>query len=172
MEVEPIGKKFIHRCPPEAIGQIRAKDLDVFLRFGFNILSGDILTVARYGVWSYHHGDNDFHRGGPPHFWELTEKSPLSGVILQVLTEELDGGLVLCKSLFNTEQTTSVSVNRYTPYWGSTDLVIRKLNELHQHGWDYVKQKAVPAEPYKGKKKIYRTPTNVEMARWLAPALG
>lgn len=171
MEVEPIGKKFIHRFPPEAIEQIRAKDLDVFLRFGFNILSGDILTVARYGVWSYHHGDNDFYRGGPPHFWELTEKSPLSGVILQVLTEELDGGLVLCKSLFNTEQTTSVSVNRYTPYWGSTDLVIRKLNELHQHGWDYVKQKAVPAEPYKGRKKIYRTPTNMEMARWLAPAL-
>jgi hypothetical protein len=42
-------------------------------------------------VWSYHHGDNEFYRGGPPHFWELYEKAPLSGVILQVLTEELDG---------------------------------------------------------------------------------
>ena len=105
IEVEPMGKKFIHKFPPDALEKIRAKELDVILRFGFNILSGEILTVARYGVWSYPHGDNDFYRGGPPHFGELVEKSPLSGVILQVLTEELNSGLVLCKSLFSTEQT-------------------------------------------------------------------
>ena len=171
IEVEPMGKKFIHKFPPEAIEKIRAKNLDVILRFGFNILSGEILTVARYGVWSYHHGDNDYYRGGPPHFWELVEKAPLSGVILQVLTEELDGGLVLCKSLFTTEQTTSASVNRYAPYWGSTDMVVRKLNELHQHGWDYVKAKALPNAAYQGKRKIYRMPTNSEMVRWLAPVI-
>jgi hypothetical protein len=169
IEVEPIGRKFVHKFPPEALEQIRAKDLDVLLRFGFNILSGEILTSARYGVWSYHHGDNDFYRGGPPHFWELVEKSPLSGVILQVLNEELDGGLVLCKSLFTTEQTTSASVNRYTPYWGSTDMVIRKLNELHRCGWEYVKAKSLPPAPYQGKRKLYRTPTNFEMARWMVP---
>jgi hypothetical protein len=169
IEVEPVGKKFIHKFPPEAIEKIRNADLDVILRFGFNILSGDILTVARYGVWSYHHGDNDYYRGGPPHFWELLEKAPLSGVILQVLTEELDGGLVLSKSLFTTEQTTSASVNRYTPYWGSTDMVIRKLNELHRYGWEYVKSRALENAPYQGKRKIYRMPTNSEMARWLAP---
>jgi hypothetical protein len=169
IEVEPIGKKFIHKFPPDAIDKIRAANLDVILRFGFNILSGEILTVARYGVWSYHHGDNDHYRGGPPHFWELVEKAPLSGVILQVLTEELDGGLVLCKSLFTTEQTTSASVNRYTPYWGSTDMVIRKLNELHRCGWDYVKSRALGNAPYEGKRKIYRMPTNSEMVRWLAP---
>ena len=171
IEVEPIGKKFIHRFPPEALEQIRAKNLDVIFRFGFNILAGDILTVARYGVWSYHHGDNDFYRGGPPHFWELRERSPLSGVILQVLTEELDGGRVLCKSLFTTEQTLSVSRNRFTPYWGSTHMAIRKLNELHQFGWEYVKQKSVPPEPYQGKRKIYRTPSNRDMASWLAPTI-
>jgi hypothetical protein len=171
IEVEPIGKKFIHRFPPEALEKLRSKDLDVIFRFGFNILAGEILTSARYGVWSYHHGDNDFYRGGPPHFWELHERSPLSGVILQVLTEELDGGRVLCKSLFTTEQTLSVSRNRFTPYWGSTNMAIRKLNELHQFGWDYVKQKSVPPAPYQGKRKIYRTPTNAEMASWLGPVM-
>jgi hypothetical protein len=169
IEVEPIGKRFVQRFPPEAIAKIQSKNLDVLLRFGFNILHGEILTSARYGVWSYHHGDNEFYRGGPPHFWELYEKAPLSGVILQVLTEELDGGLVLCKSLFATQQTVMVSRNRFAPYWGSTDLVIRKLNELHQFGWDYVKERAIPPEPYKGKRKIYRSPTNAEVARWLGP---
>jgi hypothetical protein len=137
LEVEPIGKKFVHRFPPEALETIRAKNLDVLLRFGFNILKGDILKAARYGVWSYHHGDNDFFRGGPPHFWELCEEAPLSGVILQVLTEDLDAGLVLCKSLFATEQTVSVSRNRFPAYWGSTDLVIRKLMNWYASRDDY-----------------------------------
>ena len=90
-------------------------------------------------------------------------------MILQVLTEALDDGLVLCKSLFATETTISVSRNRYPAYWGASDMMIRKLNELHRCGWDSLLQGAVPAVPYKGKKKIYRTPTNFEMVRWLAP---
>ena len=171
IEVEPIGKKFIHRFPPEALQAIQAKNLDVLLRFGFNILHGEILRSARYGVWSYHHGDNEFYRGGPPHFWELREGSPLSGVVLQVLTENLDDGLILCKSLFATETTISVSRNRFPAYWGSTDFVIRKLNELHRLGWNHLLEHAVPPAPYKGKKKIYRTPSNFEMVRWLGPVI-
>ena len=167
IQVEPMGKKFVQRFPSDALRIIQAKDLDVLIRFGFNILHGDILKSARYGVWSYHHGDNEFYRGGPSHFWELYEGATLSGVILQVLTEELDGGLVLCKSLFATEPTVSVSRNRYPAYWGSTDFVIRKLNELHQFGWNYLLERALPPHPYKGKKKVYRTPTNFEMVRWL-----
>jgi hypothetical protein len=171
LEVEPIGKKFIQRFPPEAIDRIKSKDLDVILRFGFNILHGDILQSARYGVWSFHHGDNEFYRGGPPHFWELVERAPLSGAILQVLTEELDAGLVLCKSQFATERSLSVSRNRYAPYWGSCGMVIRKLNELHQYGWERLREHAVPAAAYQGKRKIYRNPKNWDMARWLAPVI-
>jgi len=169
IEVEPVGQKFVHRFPEEALEQIRAKNLDVLMRFGFNILHGGILKAARYGVWSLHHGDNEFYRGGPAHFWELYEGSSLSGVVLQVLSEELDAGLVLCKSIFATEGGWSLSQNRFTPYWGSTDLIIRKLNELHRCGWEYVLEKALPAVPYKGKRKIYRTPANSEVIRWLAP---
>jgi hypothetical protein len=171
IEVEPIGAKFVHRFPPDALKKIRAKRLDVLLRFGFNILKGEILTAARYGVWSYHHGDNEFYRGGPPLFWELCEGATLSGVMLQVLTEELDAGVVLCKSLFATRPTLSVSQNRFAPYWGSTDFVIRKLNELHQFGWEHLQQNVVPPAPYRGKRKLYRSPTNSDMARWLGPVL-
>jgi hypothetical protein len=171
LAVEPVGKKFIQRFPADAMEKIRSKDLDVLIRFGFNILHGDILRAARYGVWSYHHGDNEFYRGGPAHFWELREGSPLSGAILQVLTEDLDGGLVLCKSLFVTQNTLSVSRNRDAPYWGSTDLMIRKLNELHRFGWDYVLENAIQPTPYRGKRRVYRTPTNADMLPWLGSIL-
>lgn len=169
IEVEPIGKKFVQRFGNEDLEKIRSKNLDVLLRFGFNILHGDVLRASRCGIWSYHHGDNEFYRGGPAHFWELWENSPLSGVVLQVLSEELDGGLALCKSQFATEGSPSVSRNRFTPYWGATEMVIRRLNELHRYGWEFVRNKALPSIPYQGKRKIYRTPTNLDVVRWLGP---
>ena len=171
IDVELTAKEDVQRFPADALEKIRTKDLDVLIRFGFKVLSGEVLKIARYGVWSYHHGDEEFYRGDPPHFWELEEGSPLSGVILQVLTEEPNPGLVLCKSLFTTERTLSVSRNRYTPYWGSSDLIISKLNELHRFGWDYVHERAAPLAPYKGKRAIYKTPTNRDMLSWLGPIL-
>ena len=172
IQVEPITKGFTHRFPPNAIDTIRRKQLDVILRFGFNILRGDILSCANYGVWSFHHGDNDCYRGGPALFWEVYENNPVSGVILQVLTEELDAGQVLCKALFATAPGISLLRNRYAPYWGSTFFVIQKLYELHQYGWDHVQGKMVKPETYVGKRLIYRRPTNWELCRWLFPALA
>jgi hypothetical protein len=81
------------------------------------------------------------------------------------------GGPVLGKSFFATEQTLSVSRNRCNPYWGSTDLIIAKLNELHQFGWESLLERAIPGTSYKGKRAVYGTPTNRDMLQWLAPIL-
>ena len=172
VEVQPIRKGFVHRFPEESLEKIRAANLDVLLRFGFNIVRGGILEAARYGVWSYHHGDNDRFRGGPPEFWEVVEGAETSGVLLQKLSDELDGGFVLCKSTFATADSLFVSANRELPYWGGVHFVVRKLRELHEQGWDTVRARAVPPAPYIGKRKIYRRPTNAEMGGWLAPRLA
>ena len=37
LEVTPARKHFVHRLPDDAIATIRSHDLDVILRFGFNI---------------------------------------------------------------------------------------------------------------------------------------
>ena len=171
LDVVPFTKKFAHRFPPEAIAALRSYDLDVLLRFGFNILRGEVLTSAKYGVWSFHHGDNDFYRGGPPLFWEVVESNPCSGVILQVLTEKLDDGLVLSKSVFSTNRGLSVTRNLFNPYWGSRHFVIQKLHELHERGWESVKHHVVPPASYQGKAQIYTAPTNGQMVRWLAPQI-
>jgi hypothetical protein len=172
LEVQPLRKGFVHRFPEEALERIRAANLDVLLRFGFNIVRGGILEAARYGVWSYHHGDNERFRGGPPGFWEIVEGAETSGVLLQRLSDELDGGFVLCKSTFATADSLRVSANRELPYWGGVHLVVRKLRELHAQGWDTVRSRAVPPQPYLGRRKIYRRPTNLELTGWLAPRLG
>ena len=171
ISVTPIGKRFVHRFPTDAIEFIRERNLDVIIRFGFNILRGDILAAARYGIWSYHHGDGDYYRGGPSHFWEIVEENPLSGVMLQVLTEELDAGKVLYKGWFATQPGLSRARNCIQPYWGASTFVIQKLRELHQYGWEKLSREALHAAPYRGRKSIYRAPTNTEMLSWLGPVL-
>ena len=170
--VTPVTKRYVHRFTSDAIAQIRERNLDVLIRFGFNILRGDILSAARYGVWSYHHGDGDYYRGGPSHLWEIIEGNPLSGVMLQVLTEDLDAGMVLCKGWFATQPGLSRARNCVQPYWGASTFMIQKLRELYDHGWERLRHRMLPATPYRGRKSIYRAPTNAEMVRWLAPVVG
>ena len=172
MQVDPLRKGPVDRFPDEAITRIRGLNLDVLLRFGFNILRGEILTAARCGVWSYHHGDNEFYRGGPPCFWEVVEGNPLTGALLQVLTEELDAGRVLYKGLFATDGSGSWSRNRLQPYWGATGFVAQRLRRLHEQGWEQVEREMVPAAAYRGRRKLYRTPTNLEMLGWMGRRLA
>jgi hypothetical protein len=172
ISVMPIRTRFVHRFAANDIERIRAKRLDVLIRFGFNILRGDILSAARYGVWSYHHGDGDYYRGGPAYFWEVLEGNPLSGAMLQILTEELDAGKILCKGYYPTQPGLSRARNCDQPYWGASSFVIQKLHELHEYGWQQVEREILKQEPYLGRKKIYTVPTNSEMLRWLVPALA
>lgn len=95
MTVMPIIKGISTYFKPEDVEKIKAFDLDFILRFGFDIIRGDVLTAAKYGIWSFHHDDERVVRGGPPGFWEFMRDIPRNGVILQQLTDELDKGLIL-----------------------------------------------------------------------------
>lgn len=170
--VDPATAGLVQEFPPDAIDNIRGCDLDVILRFGFASLHGDILRASRYGIWSYQHGDNEYLRGGPPLFWELCEHRPVCGMMLQILTEELDPGYALCKAWFPTELGISVHRAKFTPYWGASALIIQKLHELHQYGWEFVQQHQVPNPPYRGKTNIYDIPTNLQICKWFFPRLA
>jgi len=172
LRATPLPGKMIHRFSEPDLQKLSDWAPDVLLRFGFNILRGPVLQAARYGVWSFHHGDNDVYRGGPAHFWELVENAPLTGVLLQVLTEELDGGVVLAKGLVRTEQGISLVRNRFNPYWLGTLFVTRKLRELHENGWEYLQKHAVPNRPTASASHIYKRPDNTQICRFVAPRLA
>jgi hypothetical protein len=84
------------------LGLIAQQAPDILLRFGFNILHGAILDLPRHGVWSFHHGDEQKYRGGPPGLWEIMDGDPITGAVLQRLTPKLDGGRILRKGWFQT----------------------------------------------------------------------
>jgi hypothetical protein len=99
--VSPSG--LVHRFEADDLKQIKSLDLDLLIRCGSGILRGEILTAARFGVLSFHHGDNRVNRGGPAGFWEVFHGLPHTGFIIQQLTEELDGGRVLSRGSFPTQ---------------------------------------------------------------------
>ena len=102
MTVIPIIKGISTYFSTADIAKIKSYDLDFILRFGFDIIRGEVLNSARYGIWSFHHDDERVVRGGPPGFWEFMRKIPKNGVILQQLTDKLDKGLILRRLQFDT----------------------------------------------------------------------
>lgn len=162
MKVRPRRSGAVHRFRTLDVKRIGEAQLDVLLRFGFNILRGEILSAARQGVWSYHHGDSDAYRGGPPLFWEIYEGNPVTGVVLQRLTEKLDGGGVLFRSHGATHPH-SLELSRHATYWKASDFVMRCLRGVAFDEAPLPELSSTPAYT----KSIYRKPGNLHMLRFL-----
>jgi hypothetical protein len=171
LRVKPLRLRFVDRFRPEDVQQVREAGLDVLLRFGFRIVKGEILGAATCGMWSLHHDDNRSYRGGPALFWEIYERNPESGTILQVLTDALDGGKVLYRSIGATNLA-SVYKNRRATYWKSAEFMMRRLADLHRDGWASLQQLDTYNEPNAYERGIYRRPTNGQMVRFLAKTCG
>ena len=89
----------------DSLKHLRELDLDVLLRFNKKILRGEILNMNKFGILSLHHGDDMKYRGGPSGFWEVYNKEPNSGFIIQQLTKNLDNGNLLYRGKISTEKT-------------------------------------------------------------------
>ena len=157
-------RPFEHRFDDDAIAAVRAADLDVILRFGFNIVRGEILEAARHGVWSFHHGDNRHYRGTPAFFWEMYERNPVSGTLLQRLTDELDGGGVLYRS-WSATHPVSLRRGRNGAFWKSAHFVMRRLRDVHERGWEYVERLPTYTEASACDRPLYRMPSNRQVVR-------
>lgn len=147
---------------PADVAAIRAHDLDFLLRFDFNIIRGEILTAARHGVWSYHHGDMDRYRGSPACLWEIYHGDPVTGATLQRLTERLDGGVILKRLAFPTAHESYVR-NLDRVLLGSTGLPAQVVRDLREGKADYL-----DAPPSTSQAQVYRAPRNHQMMLLLA----
>jgi hypothetical protein len=165
--VHPIRKGFTDRIPEDELESIRGYKLDVLFRFGFRIIRGGILGAARCGVWSFHHDDNLEYRGGPPLFWEIYERNPVSGTVLQILTDSLDGGHVIYRGHSSTEKS-SLYRNRNPIYWKTAEFALRRLRDLHTRGMEYIESLPTYREKEPYTRGIYRSPNTLQMARFVS----
>ncbi|HEY9500382.1 MAG TPA: hypothetical protein VIR01_01990 [Pyrinomonadaceae bacterium] len=165
LTVTPLRKKYSDWFSDADVLEIESYELDVAISFGFRILKGRALRIAKHGVWSYHHGDNLINRGGPAGFWEVLEGSPVIGSVLQVLNEDLDNGMVIYRSWTSTSDRFSVKANKNVLFWRSSSFVIKAIKELAKAG-AIVRDDAQIYRPYD--RKLFKTPTNAELLPKLA----
>jgi hypothetical protein len=173
IKVKPIQKKYSDIFPTNTLSELKTYNIDVMIRAGFRILRGDILKLPKYGIWSYHHGDNFVNRGGPPGFWEVFNEWGETGVVLQILSENLDGGTALYRSFSQTE-CSSVNRNINNYYWKSSLFLPRKLKELYSLGEiEFFKKVNLENQhPSFYSNKLFTTPSNYEMFMLLIKYVG
>ena len=171
LEVAPIQKSYVDRFEEKDIEKIKSARLDVILRFGFRVIKGEILNCAQYGVWSFHHDDSRYYRGMPPLFWEIYERNPVSGTILQVLSESLDGGRILYRTISATNFS-SWFRNKNSTYWKTADFVMRRLRQLYAFGWESIARLDTYNEVNPYNRPVYRAPKNRQMLIFLAAQVG
>jgi hypothetical protein len=145
---------------PADVETIRGHDLDFILRFSYGIIRGEVLSAARHGVWSYHHDDEEKYRGGPPAFWEIHNGDPVTGALLQRLTDRLDGGVVLKKISVPTIGT-SYARNLQNILQSSTHMVRWVCLDILAGRASYLDGPPSPSAA-----PIFRAPTDRQMIRF------
>ena len=113
-------------------------------------------------MWSFHHGDNDYYRGGPHVFWELMNQENYYGVILQKLNEDLDNGLIIDKTNISSSSL-SLKEIKNNLYWESVGMFMRSLKRLYYFGPDSCFQMNTKNFKFYSN-RIYKKPTNSEFA--------
>ncbi len=167
VNANPRRTTFSDYLDDETLCAMREMQPDVALRFGFRILRGPVLNTPRYGVWSFHHGDNAVNRGSPPGLWEVFRDWPSTGAVLQKLSEDLDGGIALARTRIATNPI-SVHQNRVTLYRAAAPLLLQKLRDLSRRGADAVV--AMPNEPPYApySNRLFVAPTPLELISGVA----
>jgi len=143
---------FVFSYSKEDIVKIESLKLDVLIRCGTGILRGEILKICRFGILSFHHANNDINRGIPPGFWEVFNREPSTGFVIQKLLPELDGGDVIFKGSIATSFLYKINLCK---------LLIKSAEFLHlileRLAHDPDSLKVYPKAPYAY--PLYTTPT-------------
>jgi len=169
IEVTPVQKKFCDYIDDADVEKMSRFQVDVFLRLGFRILKGKVLNSAPYGIWSFHHGDNLVNRGGPAGAWEVIKGWELTGSVLQILKDDLDGGTVLYRSWSSTYPY-SINYNLNYYYWKSLSFIPRCLERLYRLGEEsFFKEVSENNQhPVFYSNQLFLKPRNAEFLKFLA----
>lgn len=146
--------KFKEKFDPSTLHKMESVQADFMIRFGFNILTGEVLNLCKDGILSYHHGDEINYRGGPPGFWEMFNHENTTSVVLQKLGEKLDAGSILSKrSLLTIKHSYSAQLQRLL--MESTDMLAQVLRNESTH---YVPSNVKPIRTY---------PNNIQFLKFI-----
>jgi hypothetical protein len=123
----------------EEIITIRNISPDIIIMFGFTELSGEILKIPKYGIWTYSF-DKSYDINSPdPGFLEMVRQIPVTNTTLGILKSDSDNKRT--EVIYNSCESTcqfSININRDSLAWRSALFVPRIMNGIHKYGEDYL----------------------------------
>ena len=117
------------------IETVKGHDLDVLLNLTSNSISEKLMTATKAGIWSLRYCNGETKKQTfPVGFWEAyngdaTMECSLNASIPGAITDRQ-----LQRTLFATDDRASARMNRNKAYRISRNVVLRKLNQLHESG--------------------------------------
>ncbi len=159
--ITPIVSKsgFVYRFREADIQRVKDLNCDILVRCGSGILKGGILNASRLGILSFHHADNRINRGIPAAFWEVYLRQASTGFTIQILTEELDGGMVLMRGHLPTRS--YFQLNEALVYEKSNYYMKSLIGRIASSG---KLPDALPAVPYFD--KLFHYPNALQVATY------
>ncbi len=136
LEVTTKESDFFDQTAQKDITNIEEKKLDVLLNFGFKQIDDELIKVAKYGIWQFHHTNR------PAAFWEVVEDIPYTEVTLQRLGSGVTPGFILDRFRTVTHHK-SMRKNYESILWRSHMLMVKNLHALAQKGEEYFADKEV-----------------------------
>jgi hypothetical protein len=133
LQMQPVGENDNEYLTTSDVEQIKSYQLDILVKLGFGTLHGDVLTAAKYGLWSYRWGDHRKIDDGLTGFWEVVDQWPETGAALQQLGTEAKSNRILYESWFFTYPF-SAARNRNSILWSASLFLPRQVEKLYRLG--------------------------------------
>ena len=145
----------VYRYREEDLETIKGLNVDVLLNGQSGTFRGGILTVCEFGIISFHHGNDDVNRAGPPGFWEVFNQEPSTGFVIQRLPNELDGGdaQVVCDVVIDGDVLMRGFIATVSPYARNLAQIYKKSSIfmhrfLEDLGKTRILPQTLPKSPY------------------------
>jgi hypothetical protein len=114
---------------------IRKYNLDIILKFGFRILTGQILKVPEYGIWSY--SMDNYDTIDTTGYYEVVKKIPVTGSELVILRDNGNENLLISNAWEST-CSYSIHLNRDKLFQRASLFTIRLIQGINKYGKNYL----------------------------------
>jgi hypothetical protein len=151
--------------PVDDLAEVLKHNLDVIFDFGLCPVHGDMLSAARYGVWSFQYDEN------PPFFWDIYDRNPVSRSSLRTLANPPETSRIIYESKASTDFT-SLYRSRNPIYWKTSEFAVRALRNLHSHGDTYIQSLPADRDGDSPTRNPKRSPNPLRLAVFMARHLS
>ena len=149
-----VDKKFSFT---EEMKEIIKKNCDILVLLGFNkVLDPDVLNITKFGILSFHTSNTNKYRGRPAAFHEFINNEKYGGVTLQLLSEDIDFGLIVNQKIIKIDHSRSFDETLYKMMSLKNDILLEGLKKIEKKEKFYTPSDESKYSTFAKSRKFYK----------------